>query len=345
MSPEPYVRGQAFVVAALLVVTAALASPLGALVCAAITGGSAWWLRNRYAGDILAARAAVPPHRLRLDIIVAGDVRAAVGVGLVGGGLLIAFPAHRPDVAVPPATFLLLTAVAVAILLSSLVDWYIILPRVSGLLGIRPCRAPEVDHPRFPRTWRETTRWWYIHRIVAALVLRLGLAYAVIFAFAHHISVPGGSSIVTGIVIGSFAAYLAAVPRAVWEAGHPSLIIGRTVRRHQVSRVPRTVRLLKWAIEIPVLKRRAIGELRPREYVYDVALESVQLVPVARRESDVPRDSNGDVVYERDPVKVAVRDASASEPESDAEPFSGCTHRCAGISWYCIDNPRCFATK
>jgi hypothetical protein len=346
VSPEPYVRGQAVAVAVLLVAAAVLGSPLAMLVCSLAGGLCAWGLRARYRGDVLLARVDVPPHRERLDLIVAGDMRAALGAGLVASGLLVAFPADRPDLGIAPGTLVLLSVTATVIVLSSLVDWYVILPRVSGLLGTRPCRQPDGDHPRFPRTWRETTRWWYVHRIVAALVLRFGLSYAVVLTVAEHVSLFGGASVVAGAAVGGFAAYLAAIPQAVWQAGHPSMIVGRTVRRRSVQRTRRTVTVLGRRLPLPLPKRRAVGPPRAREYVYDVALESVQLVPAAGREGAVPRDDRGAIAYERNPTKLQVRDTGASEPEPAIEhPFSGCEDRCSGVSWYCIENPRCFAPK
>ncbi len=346
MSPEPYVRGQAFALAALLVATAVLDSGAAALACAIVTGLGAWILRARYRGDLLASHVVeVPAHRERLDLIVAGDVRSAVATGGVAGGLLLGFDVHRPDAGVAPITPLFLTIIAAGVLLSSLVDWYVILPRISGLLGARPCRDAERDHPRFPKTWRETTRWWYIHRIIAALILRFGLSYAIARTVVHHISLPHGTSIVTSAATTLFASYLWASGQAVWEAGHLTLILGRTVRRHHVTRKARTVTILGSKLSLPFLpKRREIGALIAREYVYDVSLESVQLVPAAQRERRIPLDENGTVVYERDPRKLPVRDAQASEPEP-ARAYHGCKDVCAGINWYCIENPRCFAPK
>lgn len=345
VSPEPYVRGQALVFTVLLVAAAVLGSPLAALACVIVSGLAARALYVRYRDDLLAGNVEIPRHRKRLDLIVAGNVRAALLVGVIVSALLVGFPIDRPDLGIAAATPVILAFTAAGVLLSSLVDWYVILPRVSGLLGIRPCREPDRDHPRFPKTWRETTRWWYIHRIAAALVLRFGLSYAVVITVAHHTSVPYGASVVGGAAVGGFAAYLAAVPRAIWQAGHPSLIIGRTVRRHGVDRLPRTFTVIGRTIEIPKLTRRVVGALRPPEYVYDVALESVQLVPVAGREGEVPRDAEGKIAYERDPHKVEVRDVGASKPEPAEQPFSGCEGCCSGINWYCIANPRCFATK
>jgi len=85
------------------------------------------------------------------------------------------------------------------------------------------------------------------------------------------------------------------------------MIVGRTVRRRKVERTARTVTLLGRRLPMP--------------------------------------HGDGETVYERDPTKLLVRDVAASEPEPAKEPFVGCARRCTGINWYCIENPRCFATK
>ncbi len=339
-------RGQAYALAILLVGAAVFGNPEAALGFTVLTGIASLLLYLKYKGDLRAAKVkGAARHRERLDLILAGDLRAALLAGLTASLLLIALPVERPTSDVPPGASILLAFTASVVLLSSLVDWYVILPRVSGLLGIRPCRQPNTDFPRFARTWRETTRWWYIHRIVAALVLRFGISYAVVIVVAHRTSIPGGAGIVGGAAAASFASYLAAIPKAVWEAGHPSLIIGRTVSRRGVERVPRVLTIFGVGLNVPLLSRRVIGPPRPRDYVYDVALEAVQLVPSPRREGEVPRDENGDLVYERDPNKLKVRDIDASRPEPADEAFHGCDGRCSGINWYCLENPRCFATK
>ena len=345
MSPEPYVRGQALALALALLLLALQGPPGAALVCAATVALIAATIRARYGGDLSAAELEdLPSHRLRLDRIVTTDVTTALALGGAAGAFTLVFADGRLDLGIAPISALLLTVTAATILLSSLIDWFVILPRVSGLLGIRPCREPDIDFPRRPTTWREITRWWYIHRIVAAFVLRFGLSLAITFTVSHHIAVPHGSGLVAGAAVGFLASYLAALPAAAWQAGHLSLIVGRTVRRRDVHRVPREIELSDRGLKLPLFSQPIAGELRPREYVYDVALEGVQLVPVARREREVPLDSRGKILYERDPVKLQVKDVDASTPQP-AEPFAGCRARCSGISWYCIENSSCFATK
>jgi hypothetical protein len=257
--------------------------------------------------------------------------------------MLFAF--KRPDIGLAPISLAILAVTGVVILLSSLVDWFIILPRMSGLLGIRPCRDPDSDFPRRPETWREVTRWWYIHRIIAAVVLRFGLSLAITLALTRYIAVPHGAALVAGALVGGFASYMAAAWDAFWQAGHLTLIVGRTVERQEISRVPRSFTLSNRKLRLPFFTVAIPGPLQSREYVYDVALEGVQLARAESRErSQLPRGRNGQLLYERDPTKLVLKDIRASQPRP-AEPFAGCQGRCSGVNWYCIDNPRCFKNK
>lgn len=346
MSPDPYIRGQSLAFAVLVLTTAVLGSPLAALICAASAGLLATGLSSRYRGDLKAHGVdAPPPHRDRLDLVVAGDVRSAVVAGVVAGSTLVAFPRHAPSIGVAPVTWLLLAVGAAGVLLSSLFDWYVILPRLTGLLGPRPCRNPDSDFHRFPRTWRETTRWWYVHRIIAAIMVRYGIAYAAVATLVHNVALPGATTVLGGLVAGFFASYVAAVPRAVWEAGHPTLTVGRTIRLQTVRRVPRAVQIRGRQIRLPGRSRQILESYGPRQYVYDVALETVELVNAGTREHATPRDEKGRVIYERNPEKIKLRDIQRTRPKPGEPPYAGCSGACAGINWYCIENPRCFHNK
>ena len=343
MSPEPYVRGQALVLSALLVAAAILGTPLAVLILASVIGLVARGLNVKYRRDVAMAADPAPYHRERLDLIVAGDARAALGIGIAASALLVGFDVSRPDIGAAPATAVLLAGAAAAVYLSSLVDWYIILPRISGQLGARPCQDENSEQPRFPKTWREITRWWYIHRIAAALLLRFGLSFAVTLTIKRYVSFPGGSFVVGTIAVAGFASYRAAAFRAFFEAGHPTFIVRRTVRRSKARRRPlRTFTLRGHTMAIPGFKKEAVGPFGPRQYVYDIALECVQFAAVRERERAATRDDNGEVVYERNPEKILLKDIGACKPGTS---FSGCKHGCSGINWYCIDNPRCFEPK
>jgi hypothetical protein len=325
-----------------LLAASLLASPLGGLIISVVCGVCALFLRARYRSDLLAARVGVPPHRERLDRIVDGDMQAVLSVGLTSAGVMTGFGVRPVDVGLAQATPLLVAAAASAVYLSSLVDWFVILPRISGMLGARPCRPEREHHPRFPHTWRDTTRWWLIHRIVAALGLRFGLAYALTLTVHRYVSMPGGTKIVAGALLGFLASYLKAVPSAAMQAGHPTMIVGDTLRRFEVSRVPRRIRVLRSSIALPVKKRVESGIVSPREWVYDIALEGVQVVVASERERAGPRLADGSIDYENRPRKIRLQDINRCQP---ADAFHGCEGRCSGINWYCIENLRCFESK
>ena len=341
VSPEPYVRAQAFALALLLVAAAVLGSPIAALACAAASGAVAWMLRAKYLGDV--AGKPIASHRERLDRIVAGDAQAAVGIGLTAGALLTAFDVSAPDIGQASATPVLVAVAAAGVYLSSLTDWYVILPRISGQLGARPCRDEHGRHPSFPRSWRETTRWWYNHRILATLVFRFGLAFAISLTVHRYLSY-GATTIVGGALLGAFAVYVASVPRAVFQAAHLSVVVGWTITRRDTQRVPLAV--FSWgkrSLSMPGFRRERVGPPGPREYVYDVALEGFEVVRAMEREGDVPCTPDGAIAYERHPIKVPLREADSAER---GEPrFAGCDGRCSGINWYCIENPSCFEPK
>jgi hypothetical protein len=251
-----------------------------------------------------------------------------------------AFPSDAPEMGVPAAAPTLVAVVAAAIYLSSLVDWYVVLPRISGLLGARPCRPCTGEPPRFPSTWREVTRWWYVHRIAAALVLRFGLSYAVVIAIGPVVDLPVAASVVGGAVVGGLAAYMAAMPKAFMQVGHPTAIVGHTVERRRARRKPLFgLRFFGRMLRVPG-RRQRWGQPGPREYVGDVSLESVQVTPVAPYEGATP---TGGVEYEKNPVKVPLREVD--DYQAADKPFTGCEDGCCGINWYCIENPHCFKSK
>jgi hypothetical protein len=117
------------------------------------------------------------------------------------------------------------------------------------------------------------------------------------------------------VVFGTFGAYKKAIWTAVKEAGHPRLIVGATVRSR-------------------------FGE---RFYVYDVAIEGVQIVDAARYEALAEEmASDAEPEYERRPERVPL---GAVDEMKGGERYAGCDRRCAGISWYCIENRDCFKVK
>jgi hypothetical protein len=335
---------QAVVLGALLVALAILGTSTAGLSAAGAVSLGVWLLARKYRSDLAAPAATrVPEHRARLDQIVTADARVALGIGLALNGFAATLGPEVIDVSwAVRSVALAVTVVWALVYLSSLVDWYVILPRVSGQLGARSCRAPwETGWATFPHTWRETTRWWHIHRIVAAFGFTFGLSYAISLGLAGLIELQFGERLVAAAAMGGFAAYRKAIPGAIAQAGHPQLIVGQTVSLRETRRkVLWQIGRGRIALRFPSWKREPVGGRRGREYVMDVAIESVQVVLAAPREKP---GALAELGYARYPRKVQLRDIAGADPAKKA--FDGCRESCSGINWYCIENPECFRPK
>lgn len=334
MSPIPYVRGQVTALAT-LVAGAGLFDAATIGTCCGIAA-FAWLLllREKYCWDVTRTGPAVPPHRAHLDRVVAGDTLVTLLPATLLAALFATDIVH-PLVgygAVHGATAALAVA-ATVIWASSLFDWYLILPRISGQLGPRPCRsANEVAEFPFPRTWKEVTRWWYIHRVVAASVFRIGLATALAVVIGEISGLRQEARWFAGVAMLLFSSYaFSALWHGVGQAGHAKAIVGETVR---VQRRPSKQRKLPPFTRLPQLR------LDGRYYVVDVAIESVQMIHVEPHEAEIlPHPEK----FERHPNSVLLPNVDAIYP---ARPkFCGCEERCSGVNWYCIENPRCFEAK
>lgn len=341
MSPIPYVRAQVIVLAILI----AGAGAFDAAEIAASGGLAAlvWLLglREKYRWDLVRVGAtSVPAHRARLDRVVARDALVTVLPATLFAALFatgIAHPLSGHD-AVHGATLALALA-AIVVWGSSLVDWYLILPRISGQLGYRPCRASEEEESfPFPWTWKEVTRWWYVHRIAGTLAFRLGLSAAIAAVLLAVTGLELVAHAAAWIVMLMFGAYAVMalirggiLAKQVGQGGHVKGIVGQTVTIER--RAGRRSWLRPW---------RRVNALRidGRHYIVDVALESIQLANVEPREvAELPER----VDFEDDFDSVPIAEVDAIRQASPK--FSGCRGRCSGVNWYCIENPDCFRPK
>jgi hypothetical protein len=330
VSPLPYVRAQAVALAALLIASGILGASLLALLCALGAAAGATLLGLRYRHDVAVAGAAIPPHRARLDDVVASDTVAALAPAtlLIVVSLAVGLGPGGDAVGTARIAVGFLAVAAAAIYLSSLVDWYVILPRVSGQLGARPCRDRDPCFP-FPHSWKEVTRWWYIHRIVATLAFRFLVAAAIAAVLGEFIGAGEETKILAGLVLGIFATYVSTLSSAVFQGAQPKLLVGETA----IVR-PRPCR--QWWAPFPMVHP---PDLEDRQYVVDVSLEGIHMTAAAPREqSDLPEPR---FVREADRLPLVSHDSARLSPQE----FSGCVHRCSGINWYCIENPRCFEPK
>ena len=171
MSPRGAVLGLAIAVA-LSLSAATLLIPIWVAVALLAAGVAASLLLNHAYAHSLDGRRR-PLSRVPLDRLVATEI-----LGAFGPPLAVAALVDRG--AMPPADLDPLFAVSIGVLtammivcfVSSLVDWYYVLPRRDGLVGPPPCKAPQEAR------WKRVTWFWLLHRFVAA-VSTIGGVYAV----------------------------------------------------------------------------------------------------------------------------------------------------------------------
>jgi hypothetical protein len=108
----------------------------------------------------------IPPHRQALDTLVE---RQTLGAG--AAGLLALSVVSLADLGPYHVTRILAVVLAAAVIgalivfLSSLVDWWWILPRISGILRPAPCQCAGGE------SWPGLTSIWLFHRGLATIVV------------------------------------------------------------------------------------------------------------------------------------------------------------------------------
>lgn len=168
-------------------------------------------------------RSRTTSDRKRHDLIVRKQLAAIVVVGvtllaLEGAGVF-------PLWASPTVDGALITSLGtgtLAVYASSLLDWFFIVPSISGLVGDAPCE--RADPPR----WREITRIWFLHRAIAATFV----ASAVVSALVSVVLVSDAPAIKALCTqVGVFlVAGLGSIRMAFRCAAIPPVSIGDVVR-------------------------------------------------------------------------------------------------------------------
>lgn len=305
MNPRT-VLWQAATTLALLCLTIAVASPdlavglaaVGLVMAAALNAGYAAAL-----GDKGRSR-----RRIVGDHLVAAYAGAALLVPLVGA-VIASFAGVRPTLTLWGFTHTEVEALLgagdalfVAVLSSSLVDWYYIRPRIDGVVCAPPCRAKREDKPE----WKRVTRRWYIHRGLATLayiLFAISVAFVVMIMLAREdpevAAVLGGVSGFAGLLLIFVGPYRSELPTVGKWALSPSFVLGDD---------------LTYA-----------GSLREkRGYVLHVAVPVVKLVPL----DDVGRPIGAPYVEPKN------SDLSGAEPVG--RPTTACEERCAGLNPECL---------
>lgn len=176
----------------------------------------------------------IPSKRVPLDWLVRAQWALAGLAGIATAVVRSAF--HLETLRLPDGTLGLFLNAAVtaatialaAIFVSSLIDWYWILPRVSGVVRRAPCE--EAGGQR----WARVTGVWLFHRGVATTIVA-GCLYGVfLYMGGQDQSTSGRASWYIGATITATAtlAFLNAASRAIWLALNPRVRVGDVLDVH-----------------------------------------------------------------------------------------------------------------
>jgi len=325
VSPRPYVRNQGFALTAALVVIASVGMPVVAASGAAVTLAIWAALRIPYGRRRLATSFPSTPTRLALDRLVDRVGLAAIVIPTALITALVVLGREQSTSVPAIVAGVSATLVTGGLYWSSLVDWYWILPRVSGLFGVRPCRRSDGDP--FPITsWAAVTTWWYGHRTASPVAVFLGaggLTAAAVGALTRAANADPTLStvlaVLTGLVPMVAGVVMKRVPAGFSESIRPTFSVGQAYK--------------------------AATDATPR-WVLDVSLEGVGTVNVnEHRERYRQRLAAGLSQFGAPKHDRVVPLADLDKETVAGTAFGDCANgRCSGINWYCVENPR-FAEK
>jgi hypothetical protein len=246
----------------------------------------------------------VPPHRRQLDRWVAGQW---TGIGMIGAGGALTLRAAE----VAPFDVLVIGWIVLwsSVYVSSLIDWYLIMPKVAGISCPGPCERSGQQR------WAGVTGLWCFHRGAARLGVPLALIGCPTIIGALTTS-PTGQAVAFAI-----AAALAVYLLDFEVQGKAALNYGLNGRRH--------VGDVLWLV-----RESAAEVTRTPAFLVDVSAEGGKFKYVDERGCfdgepfERKHDDDESVTLDRLTKRPLVNDALAP-----------CAGGCTGINWYCWNNP------
>lgn len=278
-----------------------------------LTGGLRRWL----------AGCTPPEHWSRLARLVSvqwagAGVTGVLAAGLVASGVLRGLEQQTPVLTAARAVLAGTTVAMTAVFWSSLVDWYVILPRLGGFgAHPAPCEAPGEQ-------WKMTTSIWLFHRGLATLFVVFA-ATGGLFYLAAQVQ-PAGAKVGLVLLATAVGGGMAIVQRqglyALSSAFNRSIYVGDTilVTRHGQAEGERAVR------------RRA--------YVVDVSVQGIKYKLLQGDDYVGPRFQRKGIGPTReDDEIVGMLPPEARDDEHTAVP---CRAGCSGVNWYCRHNAHAY---
>jgi hypothetical protein len=333
MTPDPYLRNFAVALGLVLFATGSLGmhgvavagtglnlAVWGALRMPYRQARRRWSIVDAYTPAELAdaAGAAMPSvaARVRLDRLVDRSAIAATAAGVLGLAVGLAAGTDAPGQLAGHAAGAALVVGAGGIFWSSLVDWYWVLPRISGLTGHRACRLdPEPGADRI--SWEEVTRWWIIHRIAAVVAVAVAA---------------GG---LVGTVAGLGARSLDAAPAVQGMVAVLSAIVATFAEVYRKKAAHGLPLLLHPEIVVGESYLDAIGGPC---FPVDVAMEGFKIVKQdAQYERYLAHRTQGTTKWLKSKGDETVPLADAQARRAKAADVR--CRECIGLNWYCVNNP------
>lgn len=334
MTPDPILRNMAVVLAAVLLAAGAVGllvvAVAGAVLNVALwlvlrmpyrSARRRWPIEDAYAAPEYADEAqAIGPalaERARLDRLVDRSVIFATAAGFAGAAVGLAAETDPPGRLAAHALGVAALIGAGGVFWSSLVDWYWTLPRVSGLLGHRSCRAgPEPGAEE--QSWEGLTRWWIFHRIGAAVAVAVSaggiigtLAGLGAQALDATPAVQGMTFAFTALAASIAEAYRRKATHGASLLLHPEIVVGQAYTDKEAGPC------------FPV----------------DVAMEGFGVVRRdAQHDRYIAHRTRGDAIWLREKGDETVPLADAQARRGGSADVS-CRNECIGLNWYCLRNP------
>jgi hypothetical protein len=248
-------------------------------------------------------------HRRTLDWIVR---RQWLGIAVFGSGVGAALQSvdaaplqHAPPVV--QALTVGLVVAATTIYVSSLIDWYWVLPKISGMVGLAPCERTGGER------FAGVTKIWFFHRATATTIVTFVLAGVPGYMAG---STGGHSAVSTGwVVLGSALAI-----------GYNSVNTGLTAAFRYAFNPRFHVG--------DIIRVRADPEDSTMQdaYVADVSIQGLKYKLPPDESEATPKFADKGLLLPMDAIGRTNRARQPQAPCKDIE-------HCRAVNWYCFRNP------
>lgn len=297
---------QSAAIGVILAIIVAFANPALTIWLAAIALAAALALNAGYAqalGMLGRSRRRIRGDRLVAVYLAVGLVApllAAVPAQLAGVSPELAFWGFRH--AEVEALLGACGALFAVVLVSSLIDWYYIRPRIDGVVCAPPCLASREQKA----PWKRTTRRWYIHRGLATfayILFAVAVATIVLLMLIREdhtaAELIGGISGIAGLLLIFAGSYRSQLPTVARWALSPAFYLGDDLT-YEGIRQPK------------------------RGYVLHVAVPVVKLVPLDERGNPL------------DAPFIEPKNSQLAESELTPRPTTACNDGCCRLNPECL---------